>query len=169
MIGLILGLVIVLMGCILIYCVVADVGNKAIIVLTVVFILLLGVFFNAGWVVIESDVVISNESLRAISSDTYVNGHISGGLFVTAGYVNSDAVYKYYYLTDSGRYAQKSIPASLTEIEISNSTPCVITYMDTLQYVFFGFMYDPTSIYQTNKHYVIVIPENGLSTEMYLE
>ena len=117
--------------------------------------------------VLVNDEIISNNSLRAISSDVYVEGCVGGGLFVTSGYINSKPVYSYYYLNSDGFYVQKSIPAESTLIKISNETPCVMHYGDRVRTVYAEFIYcDERYI---NEYYIIVIPENGLSTEIYLE
>jgi len=106
--------------------------------------------------------------LRAISSDVYSAGNVRGFIFITSGQINSVPVYTYYYLNENGNYVQKSIPVKSTEIKISESVaPCVIKYHDTVRGTLFGFI--DKGEWFTNERYVIIIPENGLSTEIYLE
>ena len=106
--------------------------------------------------VLETNVVMNNDTLR-------------GGSFIVSGYVDSQSVYKYYYLCDDGSYKQKSIPVDITNIVISDNTPAVILYCDKVQTVYLGWIVDASSIHYENEHYIIVIPENGLSNEIYLE
>ena len=118
--------------------------------------------------VINPDEIVSNDLLRAISSDVYSAGNVRGFIFITSGQINSVPVYTYYYLNENGNYVQKSIPVKSTEIKISESVaPCVIKYHDTVRGTLFGFI--DKGEWFTNERYVIIIPENGLSTEIYLE
>lgn len=119
--------------------------------------------------VLETNVVMNNDTLRAISSDSQLEGYMGGGLFIVSGYVDSQSVYKYYYLCDDGSYKQKSIPVDITNIVISDNTPAVIRYCDKVQTVYLGWIVDASGIRYENEHYTIVIPENGLSNEIYLE
>jgi hypothetical protein len=106
--------------------------------------------------VLETNVVMNNDTLR-------------GGSFIVSGYVDSQSVYKYYYLCDDGSYKQKSIPVDITNIVISDNTPAVIHYGDKVQTVYLGWIVDASGMRYENEHYTIVIPENGLSNEIYLE
>jgi len=106
--------------------------------------------------VLETNVVMNNDTLR-------------GASFIVSGYVDSQSVYKYYYLCDDGSYKQKSIPVDITNIVISDNTPAVIHYGDKVQTVYLGWIVDASGMRYENEHYTIVIPENGLSNEIYLE
>ena len=119
--------------------------------------------------VLETNVVMNNDTLRAISSDSQLEGYMRGGSFIVSGYVDSQSVYKYYYLCDDGSYKQKSIPVDITNIVISDNTPAVIHYGDKVQTVYLGWIADASGMRYENEHYTIVIPENGLSNEIYLE
>lgn len=127
-----------------------------------------GVFYTTE--VLDSDVLISNDSLRAISSGLYVEDNMNGRLFVTSCYIERKPTYTYYCLMPDGTYQQKNIPADVTKIKIDDNTPpCVITYADNTERVYLGFIHDFDTIKYDNFHYLIIIPENGLSNEIYLE
>lgn len=133
-------------------------------------IVLCGAFFTEYDETLEQNVIISNDTLRAISSSNSATSYMNGGLFVINGYSEDKPVYKYYYLTENLSYKQNSIPVEKTDIMIHNSSVSyVIHYGDRVETVYFGgLLHDPETIRYENEHYTIYIPENGLSDEIYI-
>lgn len=130
-----------------------------------------GLMITASDETLESDLILSNDTLRAISSSNSATTYMNGGLFVINGYSEDKPVYKYYYLTENLSYKQASIPVEKTDIVIHNSpVSYVIHYGDRVETIYFGgLLHDPEKIRYDNDHYTIYIPENGLSDEIYID
>ena len=112
----------------------------------------------------NESVVVDTYDIRAISSSNSLSGDMYGGIFVISGYINSDSVFKCYIKEDDQTYSLLTLPADKTKISITDDTPKVeiLDVTTKCQWLIF-------EIYKPNvREYKIYIPENGLSTDIYL-
>lgn len=138
------------------------------IITSLLFITLIGIMIICG---ITSCIPVSNESIitdsydiRAISSSNSLSGDMSGGIFVISGYINSDSVFKCYIKEDDQTYSLLTLPADKTKIIITDDIPKVEILDITTKCQWLIFEIHKPSV----REYKIYIPENDLSTDIYL-
>ncbi len=121
--------------------------------------------------VITSATVISNESIivnsydiRAVSSVNSLSGDIHGGVFVISGYISGNSVFNCYIKENDQTYSLRTLPAEKTKIIISDDTPRLEIFEVTpkCQWLIFELYKDSWVEYK------LYIPENGLTTDIYL-
>jgi hypothetical protein len=121
--------------------------------------------------IITSITVISNESIvvdsyaiRAVSSDNSLSGDIHGGVFVISGYISGNSVFNCYIKENDQTYSLRTLPAEKTKIIISDDTPRLEIFEVTPKCQWLIFELDKASWVE----YKLYIPENGLTTDIYL-
>jgi hypothetical protein len=120
---------------------------------------------------ITSATVISNESIvvdsydiRAVSSVNSLSGDIHGGIFAISGYIRGNSIFNCYIKENDQTYSLRTLPAKKTKIIISDDTPKLEICEVTPKCKWLIFEMDKGSWTE----YKLYIPENGLTTDIYL-
>ena len=109
---------------------------------------------------------IETKPIYALQDNITTNGSISGGIFYTSGYIDSELSYFYLTSTDSGLKSEH-IPADTTYIKTSDNPRLEITYANYVLSWIGKILFFPI---ETNhlefQNYTLYIPEDSITNSI---
>lgn len=107
--------------------------------------------------------------IYALQDNITTSGSISGGIFYTTGYIDSELSYFYLTSTDSGLKSEH-IPADLTYIKTSDTPRLEITYSNCELSWIGKILFFPLNInYTAFQNYTLYIPEDSITNSILID
>ena len=112
---------------------------------------------------------IETKPIYALQDNITTNGSISGGIFYTGGYVDSELSYFYLTSTDSGLKSEH-IPADSTYIKTSDTPRLEITYSNYELSWIGKILFFPIEANHTEfQNYTLYIPEESITNSISID
>lgn len=107
--------------------------------------------------------------IYALQDNITTSGSISGGIFYTTGYIDSDLSYFYLTSTDSGLKSEH-IPADTTYIKTSDNPRLEITYTN-YEFSWIGkiLFFPLDGNYTAFQNYTLYIPEDSITNSISID
>lgn len=134
-----------------------------------IIILLAGMVLNISaliFTVPTEETYTETKPIYALQDNITTTGSVSGGIFYTTGYIDSELSYFYLTSTDSGLKSEH-IPADLTYIKTSDTPRLEITYTNYELSWIGKILFFPLDVnYTAFQNYTLYIPEDSITNSI---